>query len=66
MKLKQVPIDEVNKLTLVICLAISWPVLMALTRALAATKDLLTEEASFLGTSPNGLRLSMLSERQER
>ena len=53
-------------LTFVICLAISLPVLMALTSARAATRDLLTEEANFLGTSPKGLRLSMLSDTQER
>ena len=52
--------------TLAICLAISCPVLIAFTRALAASKDLFTEEASFLGTSPKGLKLSILSDTQER
>ena len=52
--------------TFVIWLAISWPVLRALTRARAATKDLLTDEANFRGTSPKGLNISILSDTQLR
>ena len=48
--------------TFAIWLAISCPVLIAFTRALAASNDLFTEEASFLGTSPKGLKLSIFSD----
>ena len=53
-------------ITFNICWVISCPLLKALTRALAATRDLLTDVAIFRGTSPKGLSWSMFSATQER
>ena len=52
--------------TLVIWLAISWPVRSALTSARAATSERLTELANLRGTSPKGWSSSMFSATQPR